>query len=111
MATLKFRDNNVTRLVGPSDLVSGAVLAQVAGEAKARAMSRAIRAKEEPGIRMEDVMGALHIQFETQSSILTPENCHLHIDGIDGDAQVVGVECHKRKTARPPVEYLTLQVA
>jgi len=111
LATLKFRDNSVTRRVAPSDLVSGAVLAQIAGDAKARALSRTVRTKEKLEVRLEDVMGALHRQFEAQAAVLTPENCHQHVDGLPRDAKVVDVECHRRMTAKPPVQYMTLQVA
>lgn len=111
LATLKFRDNNMTRNVQSADLVSGAVLAQIASHAISTALERSVQEGALSGLRMEDVLVSVQEQFAVRAGILTPENCHLHLGDLPRDAQVIDVALHCRKTETPPVQYLKLRVA
>jgi len=107
LATITFRDNT-RRTVTRSDLTSGAVIAGIAAAGIERAMWRHATTGR-AGIRLEDVLEALHDEFTTAAAALTPANCRNHVGGLPQDADVVSVKQHVRKVR--PHRYLTLSVA
>jgi len=89
LATIHFRDG-AERPVTGADLVSGAVIANVVGQALSHAAQRQI-AGGERGLRLDDVMGALAQQMRSAAGILTPANCRHHLQDMPDDAEVMAV--------------------
>ena len=109
LATLTFRDGG-RRPVKPSYLVTGAVIAKIARSATERACLRDVEeaaANGGGGIRLEDVLSALEEEFEGAARVLTPANCHRHLDGMPQDLDVVRVE-PVRRAVRQAHRYLTV---
>ncbi len=108
LATITLRDGR-QRPVGPGDLVSGALIAQIAQRALERACLRELDTGQ-AGVRLSDLMAAIDAAFSDASATLTPANCRRHVDGLPQDVDVVRVE-----PAAPPARagrrYRTLQVA
>ncbi len=89
LATLVFRDGK-TRGVTPQDLVSGAVLANVARRAKQRAGRRGAYSGE-VRLRLDDVLTEIAAELETSAAVLTRHNCRLFLSGLPADVDVVDV--------------------
>jgi proteasome ATPase len=87
--TIVFRDGT-QRAIAARDLVSGAVLANVARLAIERACVRDLDTGVS-GIRPDDVIEAVAEAVATAVSALTPVNCHGHIAGLPQDLAVVRV--------------------
>ena len=99
IATLMFRDGS-RRPVQARDVVSGAMLANIARAAKERACSRELESQE-IGIRCADVLDAVVDELSKMVSTLVPGNCHSHIDGLPQDQAVVRVEPALSRPQRP----------
>jgi SpoVK/Ycf46/Vps4 family AAA+-type ATPase len=99
LATLAFRDGK-SRPVVPKDLISGAVLANIARRAKQTAGVRATRTCI-PCIHLQDLLGAVDEELVTAARVLTRQNCRLHLDGLPADADVVDVRLVSRQVRAP----------
>lgn len=99
LATVTFRDR-ARHVVRSADLVSGAVIANIAREAKEQACIREIESGEK-GIRVEDVLGASARSFESAARMLTPASIRRYLKDLPQDVDVVAVELIKRKVPRP----------
>ena len=99
LATLTFRDGK-RRTVRAADLMSGAVLANMARAAVERACEREVETGE-AGLTWEDVSAAFAQEFETSARTLTPANCRHHLTGLPHDLDVVNVELAARRVRRP----------
>ena len=99
LATLTFRDGT-RRPVRMADLINGAMIANIAGEAIERAGSREIESGI-GGMTFEDLDAALTAEFETAARVLTPANCRSHLTGLPHDMDVVNVQPVERKVSRP----------
>jgi SpoVK/Ycf46/Vps4 family AAA+-type ATPase len=89
VGTITFRDGT-RRAIAARDLVSGAVLANVARVAIERACVRDLESGV-PGVRPDDVIEAATEAVATAVSALTPVNCHAHITGLPQDLAVARV--------------------
>jgi proteasome ATPase len=89
VGAITFRDGT-RRPIAARDLVSGAVLANVARMAIERACVRDLDTGV-PGIRPDDVIEAVSEAVATAVSALTPFNCHAHITGLPQDLTVARV--------------------
>jgi len=95
LATLVFRDGT-QRPVRAADLMSGAIIAQIANAAKERACTREIETGAE-GVRVDDLLSAAGEQCATAARVLTPANCREHLSGLPDDVDVVSVVPTARK--------------
>jgi len=111
LATLKFRDMKQSRTIVPADLISGALLSQVATVAKDRACMRELTMGHESGVCLEDLFEAVDQEFKSAASILTPENCHLHVRDLPRDTDVMDVVLSETKIEGPTIRYLNLEAA
>lgn len=98
LATLTLRDGT-RRTVTASDLVSGAVLENVARSAIQRACVREAGGGE-PGVTQADLLEAISDGFETAASALTPFNAARFLGGLPQDVDVVRVERVESPTGR-----------
>jgi proteasome-associated ATPase len=99
LATLVFRDGK-RQPVGPSDLVNGAVLANVTRRAIERACVREVETGQS-GVEMADLVQAIEEEFLAAGRVLTPQNCRQHLPGLPQDMDVVRVEPVVRRVRRP----------
>ena len=99
LATITFRDGT-RRTVRMPDLINGAMIANIAGEATERACYREQQTGA-GGVTFEDVDVALTSEFENASRILTPGNCRSHLTGLPHDLDVVNVQPVEKKVSRP----------
>jgi SpoVK/Ycf46/Vps4 family AAA+-type ATPase len=90
LATLRFRDGKERR-IAMRDLVSGANLANLAGEALERACKREADGGAS-GLCTGDVFDAIRLEFGRAARALTPANCRNHVGDLPQDADVVSVE-------------------
>jgi proteasome-associated ATPase len=90
VGALVFRDGT-RRPILARDLVSGAVLANIARLATERACLREIKGGV-PGIAHDDAVEATAQEVERAVGALTPFNCHAHLSGLPQDLAVVRVE-------------------
>lgn len=90
LATLRLRDGKA-RMVTPADLVSGAVIANIARRAIEAACLRDVESGD-AGVSLSDLLAAIDREFDVAVSVLTPANCHRHLDGLPQDVDVVRVE-------------------
>ena len=90
LATLTFRDGK-RRKLAIRDVVSGALLANVARDALERACLREIQTGD-AGVRTSDVLESIHREFERTVCALTPANCRNHLSDLGQDVDVVSVE-------------------
>ena len=97
VAQLTFRDGT-KRMVKIHEVLTGAVIAKLAGDAARRACLREIEIGER-GIRMEDVSAAIADEMDSVGRMLTPANCFRHLTDLPHDADVVNVEPVRRKPA------------
>jgi SpoVK/Ycf46/Vps4 family AAA+-type ATPase len=105
LATLTLRDGK-RRAVVPSDLVSGAVIANIARRAIERACMREVETGAE-GVTLNDVLGAIDTEFDTAARALTPANCRRFLEGLPQDVDVVRVE-RVRAPGRQSYRYLRM---
>lgn len=96
---LTMRDGK-ERGVKASDLVSGARIANIALAAKERAVCRELESGH-GGIELGSVLSVIDDEFESAARVLTPANCHRHIDDLPHDVDVVRVQKVQRKVSRP----------
>lgn len=106
LATLTFRDGRRREVRAP-DLVSGALLANVAQRALERACLREVET-DEPGVRMTDLLAAIEAEFEAAVRALTPGNCHRHLEGLPQGVDVVRVELLHTPARRAANRYLSV---
>jgi proteasome-associated ATPase len=99
VASIMFRDGT-RRAIHARDLVSGAMLANIARAATERACLRELNTKE-VGIRCSDVLDAIVDGLVNAVAFLTPANCHTHVSGLPQDLAVVRVDPIVRKVRRP----------
>ena len=99
IASLMFRDGT-RRQVQARDLISGAMLANIARAATERACVREDETGE-VGIGRTDVLDAIADELSNAVSTLTPGNCHAHIGGLPQDLMVVRVEPSMSRPQRP----------
>lgn len=99
IATLVFRDGK-RRPVMPTDLVSGALLANVARKAAERAARREIDTGA-CGIALEDALAAVEEDLTAAANVLTRANCRSYIADLPADVDVVDVLRPKRRVERP----------
>lgn len=100
LATLVFRDGK-RRAVHAADLISGAMIANIANGALERACYRHVETGEE-GLRFEDVARAIDEELDAAARILTPSNCRLHLTDLPQDVDVVSVELAPRRRLPVP---------
>ena len=98
VASIMFRDGT-RRAIHARELVSGAMLANLARVATERASVRELHTKD-VGIRCADVLDAIVEALASTVAGLTPANCHAHISGLPQDLAVVRVEPKVRKVPR-----------
>ena len=103
LANITLRDGTQRR-IEPKDLLTGAVLAKVATDARDRAGLRAMETERE-GICLDDLVSALNDELRQLAETLTPANCRQHIDGLPHDLDVTRVEPIRRR-AVAAVRYL-----
>lgn len=108
LATLVFRDGT-RRGIRQSDLVSGAVLANIATQAVERACAREVETGRE-GLHAHDVLDTITEQFDATARGLTPANCRRYFAWLPQDLDVVAVQPVVRRVPQPH-KYLTLNVA
>jgi len=111
LATLKFRDMKRSRTVSPADMVSGAVIAQIATVAKDRACLREVSNGRLSGVCLADIVEAIDQEFRSAVRAITPENCHLHVRDLPRDTDVMDVEFPERRIDGPSIRYLNLHAA
>jgi proteasome-associated ATPase len=99
LATLRFRDGR-ERTVGAADLISGAVISKIVNDACERACLREIETGQS-GVRLEDLLSAVDVEFERVARFLTPLNCRGHIDDLPQDVDVVSLQPVERRIRRP----------
>ena len=95
---LTLRDGT-RRPVTAGQLVSGAVLENIARAAIERACEREV-AGGEPGVRNEDLLEAVATEFETAVRALAPHNAAHFVAGLPEDIDVVRVEPIESRTRR-----------
>ncbi len=95
VASLVFRDGT-RRAILARDLVSGAVLANIARVASERACLRE-HAGGLPGIGPGDGVEAVAREIDRAMLALTPFNCHTHLSGLPQDLAVARVEPSARQ--------------
>jgi proteasome-associated ATPase len=105
LCTLKFRDGK-TRAVVPADLVSGAVIANIARRAIEQACLRDVE-RGDTGVSLGDVLDAIDMEFESTVRVLTPHSCRRILDGLPQDVDVVRIE-RRVSTARRTHRYLRI---
>jgi len=108
LATLVFRDG-ARRVVKAHDLISGAVIANIARAATEQACVRETKTGA-AGVRAEDLLSAVADEFECAAGALTPANCRKYLSDLPHDKDVVSVEPVVRKVKRPH-QYVTRNVA
>jgi proteasome-associated ATPase len=99
LATLVFRDGN-RRTVRPADLISGATIAAIAGDALEAACVREVETGS-VGVRALDLIAAAARRMSSAATALTPRNCRHHLQGIPDDVDIVSVQFPQRKVSDP----------
>lgn len=90
LATLTLRDGT-RRSLSPRELVSGALIANIALRAIEHACLRDVETGE-VGVRLSDLLEAIDAELETAARVLTPANCRRHLETLPQDVDVVRVE-------------------
>ncbi len=98
LARLTFRDGK-RRDIRADDLVSGAAIAKICGDATQHALLREIETGER-GLRAEDLFRAIDQEFTRAAGMLTPLKCRKHLSGLPQDVDVVSVDPIRRTVAR-----------
>ncbi|NOT26371.1 MAG: AAA family ATPase [Acidobacteria bacterium] len=96
---ITFRDGT-RRAIQARELVSGAMLANIARNATERACVRELETGA-VGIQPEDVLDAAADAVATAVTALTPQNCHAHMAGLPQDLTVTRIELTSSKARRP----------
>jgi proteasome ATPase len=96
---IMFRDGT-RRAIHARDLVSGAMLANVARLTAERACVRELETGD-AGIRDGDVLDAISDELSNAVRALTPANCLAHMAGLPQDVTVVRVEPTVKTVKRP----------
>jgi proteasome-associated ATPase len=99
LATMTFRDGR-QRPVKARDLVSGAGIAKICADAAERACLREIEAGTS-GLTLPDLLTAIDDELTRAVQLLTPANCHKHMDDLPHDLDVVRIEAIVRRVRRP----------
>lgn len=105
LARIRLMDGT-ERVVTGRDLMSGALIANVARLAKRRTAFRE-RTSGEEGIRESDLLEAVEAELEKTARTLTSANSHQFIDDLPAEARVAGVEPVVRRVRREH-RYLTV---
>ena len=100
LGSVVFRDG-ARRAILARDLVSGAVLANIARVATERACLRESKGGV-PGIGRDDAVEAVAQELDRAVAALTPLNCHAHLPGLPQDLAVARVETADRPAAPRP---------
>lgn len=95
LATIQFRDGT-RRSVRAADLISGAMIANIANSALERACVREVETGEQ-GLRFTDVACCMDEEFDAAVRALTPGNCRSHLTDLPHDLDVVSVQPVPRK--------------
>jgi len=95
LATLQFRDGT-RRPVRAADLISGAMIANIANSALERACVREVETGE-PGLQLADVAYCTDMELEVAVRTLTPANCRNHLTDLPHDLDVVSIQPIARK--------------
>jgi proteasome-associated ATPase len=90
LANLTFRDGT-QRMVKARDLVSGANISKIAGDARERACRREVESGES-GVTREDLLLAVNEELDCMSRMLTPANCRSYLSDLPTDLDVVRVD-------------------
>jgi proteasome-associated ATPase len=90
LATITFRDGN-HKTVRAGDMISGALLANMARIALERACQREVSSGKS-GLEVRDLEEALCLEFDSVAKLLTPRNCRHHLDDLPQDMDVVKIE-------------------
>ncbi len=106
LAVLTLRDGK-RRPLTARDLVSGAAIAKICQSAIEHACFRD-QEQGDPGLRAGDLLQAIDTEFDSAAGALTPRNCHLHLDDLPQDVDVVKVE---RTVRRARADYRFLRIA
>jgi proteasome-associated ATPase len=99
VASLMFRDGT-RRPVRARDLVSGAMLSNVARAATEHACLRELEGGER-GVTSADALDAVADQLDSAVATLTPANCHAHLANLPQDLPVVRVDSTAGRPRRP----------
>jgi proteasome-associated ATPase len=105
LATVTLRDGK-RHPVMPSDVVSGALIANIARRAIEQACFREVDSGDS-GLMLRDVLEAVDAEFDTAARALTPGNCHRFLESLPQDVDVVRVERSDRP-ARRAYRYLSV---
>ncbi len=89
LATLVLRDGK-ERVVRAAELMSGASIAKIAGDATERVGLRKIEGGD-PAIHPGDLQAAVADELERLARALTPASCRKHLADLPGDVDVVRV--------------------
>ena len=106
LATLTLRDGK-RRPVLASELVSGAVIANIARRAIERACMREVETGA-AGVELSDLLEAVDLEFESAARTITPANCRRFLEGLPQDVDVVRVERPTASTTRRAYRYLNI---
>ena len=98
LATLTLRDGK-RRAVLASEMVSGAVIANITRRAIERACTREVETGA-VGVGLSDILEAVDTEFDSAARALTPANCRRFIEGLPQDVDVVRVERVSSPTRR-----------
>jgi len=104
LATIQFRDGK-RRSVRAADLISGAMIANIASSALERACVREVETQE-LGLRFEDMAHSIEEELDTAVKALTPANCRQHLTDLPQDMDVVSIQPTARK-GRNNTSYLS----
>lgn len=99
LATIVCRDNS-RHIVRAPQLVSGAVLRNIATSAIERACQREANSGETDGLELADVTHAITHEFSSAARALSPANCRNHLS-LPTDSEVVSVKAVERKVVNP----------
>ncbi len=103
LATLTLRDGK-QRVVRAADLMSGASIAKIAGDAAERVALRRIEGGD-PAVHVEDLQAAAAGELERLARALTPMSCRSHLTDLPHDVDVVRVDPLRR--AAPAHRYIS----
>jgi proteasome-associated ATPase len=99
LATITFRDGK-QRILGPADLLNGAIVAHVCRKAVEQACVRELETHQ-VGVRATDVLDAAVEELRAAAARLSPANCAKHLSGLPQDVPVIRIEMVRRRGARP----------
>ncbi|MCC6772701.1 MAG: hypothetical protein IT360_16025 [Gemmatimonadaceae bacterium] len=106
LVTLTLRDGK-RRQVTAADLVSGAVIANIARRAVERACPREVESGA-VGLEVSDILEAVDLEFESAARTLTPSNCRRFLERLPQDVDVVRVDRPVASTTRRAYRFLSV---